>query len=105
LATVRFSRRAKSDLLEIGTYTIQAWGEAQADRYLDALEQCASLLARNPSIGRPCEWIRPGLIRFEKGRHVLFYRRQGDGILVCRILHQSMMPEEQPFEESGSEGI
>jgi toxin ParE1/3/4 len=97
MATVSFSRSAKADLLNIGAYTLQTWGAAQAERYLDALERCAKMLAGNPSLGRPCAWIRSGLYRFEKGRHVFFYRRQEDGILVSRILHQSMLPEDQPF--------
>jgi toxin ParE1/3/4 len=100
MATLLFSRSAKADLFSIGAYTLQTWGVAQAERYLNSLERCAHLLADNPSLGRLCEWIRPGLRRFEKGRHILFYRRQGDGILVARILHQSMLPEEQPFEDA-----
>lgn len=103
MATVRFSRDAKADLLSIGAYTLQTWGPAQAERYLDGLERCAKLLAGNPLLGRPCEWIRPGLYRFEKGRHVLFYRRQEDGILVSRILHQSMLPEHHSFEDAPPE--
>jgi toxin ParE1/3/4 len=99
VATLLLSRSAKADLLSIGAYTLETWGRTQAERYLDGLERCAKLLAGNPSLGRPCEWIRPGLNRFEKGRHVLFYRRQGDGILISRILHQSMMHVEQPFED------
>jgi toxin ParE1/3/4 len=99
MPTVRFSRSAKADLLSIGAYTLQAWGTAQAERYIDSLERCAKLLAGNPSLGRPCDWIRSGLNRFEKGRHVFFYRRQEDGVLISRILHQSMLPEQQPFEE------
>ncbi len=86
-------------MLSIGVYTIETWGPAQAERYLDSLEQCAKMLVGNPLLGRPCDWIRPGLYRFEKGRHVLLYRRDADGILVSRILHQSMLPEEQPFED------
>ena len=97
MATVSFSRSAKADLLNIGAYTLQTWGAAQAERYIGSLEACAKLLAGNPALGRPCGWIRPGLYRFEKGRHVFFYRRQEDGILVSRILHQSMLPEDQPF--------
>ena len=100
MATVIFSRSAKTDLLSIGAYTIQTWGAAQAERYLDALECCAKLLAGNPSLGRRCEWIRPGLHRFEKGRHVFFYRREGDGIVISRILHQSMLPDQQYFEDA-----
>jgi len=80
MATVSFSRSAKADLLSIGAYTLQTWGAAQAERYIGSLEACAKLLAGNPALGRPCGWIRPGLYRFEKGRHVFFYRWQEDGI-------------------------
>ena len=100
MATVSLSRSAKADLLSIGAYTRQTWGVAQAELYLDGIERCAKLLAGNPSLGRRCEWIRPGLHRFEKDRHVLFYRRQEEGILISRILHQSMLPEEQLFEDA-----
>jgi toxin ParE1/3/4 len=96
---LRFSLSARADLLNIGAYTLQTWGTAQVERYLNSLEQCAKMLAANPTLGRPCDWIRPGLRRFEKGRHVLFYRREDKGILVSRILHQSMLPGEQTFEE------
>ena len=97
MATVSFSRSAKADLLSIGAYTLQTWGAAQAERYIGSLEACAKLLAGNPALGRPSGWSRPGRYRFEKGRHVFFYRRQEDGILVSRILHQSMLPEDHPF--------
>jgi toxin ParE1/3/4 len=93
----RLSRNARADLLSIGTYTMETWGAAQAARYLNDLEECAKMLAANPSLGRSCDWIRPGLRRFEKGRHVLFYRRLEDGIFVSRILHQSMLPDERSF--------
>jgi len=99
MTTLRFSSSARADLLSIGSYTLQTWGAAQTVRYLEGLEQCARMLAGNPSTGRPCDWIRPGLHRFEKGRHVVFYRRTGDGVLVSRILHRSMLPEQQPFED------
>jgi toxin ParE1/3/4 len=101
MATVRYSVRAKGDLLSIGKYTLHAWGEAQAGRYLAALEDCARMLARNATIGRSCNWIRTGLRRFEIGKHVLFYRRLPDCIFVTRILHQSMMPDQHSFEDEG----
>jgi toxin ParE1/3/4 len=99
MATLRLSRIAKEDLLQIGSYTLETWGVTQAERYLNSLEECAKMLATNPLLGRACNWIRPGLRRFEKGRHVLFYRRLEDGIFVSRILHQSMLPGDQPFED------
>ena len=99
MATLIFSRNAKADLLSMGAYSLKTWRAVQAGRYLSGLEQCAKLLAGNPSLGRPCDWIRPDLYRFEKGRHALFYRRQEDGIFVVRILHQSMLPDQQIFED------
>ncbi|MGO8932833.1 MAG: type II toxin-antitoxin system RelE/ParE family toxin [Terracidiphilus sp.] len=93
-----FSGRAKADLLSIGSYSMRAWGEAQTARYLEDLRRCAMMLARNPKIGRSCDWIRPGLHRFEQGRHVVFYREVKGGILVVRILHQSMLPDKHSFE-------
>lgn len=98
MATVRFSRSAKADLLGIGAYTLETWGKAQAERYLVGLAECTEMLAGNPLLGRLCDWIRPGLYRFEKGRHVVFYRKEEGGILVSRILHRSMLPDRQPFE-------
>jgi toxin ParE1/3/4 len=92
LAQVRFSRRAEIDLLDIGTYTLRTWGEAQADRYLKDLEACCQMLGESPLLGRNCDEVRPGLRRIEHGKHVVFYRRFHDGILVSRILHQSMLP-------------
>jgi toxin ParE1/3/4 len=93
VAKFRFSRRAEADLLSIGEYTLRKWGETQAARYLGELEDCCLMLARNPALGRLCEHVRPGLRRFEHGRHVLFYRQEPRGILISRILHQRMLAE------------
>jgi plasmid stabilization system protein ParE len=59
MATVRFSRSARSDLPEIGAYTREIWRRAQAELYLSDLDQCSKMLAENPSLGRQCGWIRP----------------------------------------------
>jgi len=93
VALARFSRRAEADLLAIGTYTFQTWGEEQAVRYLDSLEACCRRLADNPAIGRACDDISHALRRMEHGRHVIFYRKTVTGILVSRILHERMLPE------------
>jgi plasmid stabilization system protein ParE len=48
VAVLLVSRSAKADLVRIGAYTIATWGVAQAERYLDGLQQCAQMLAENP---------------------------------------------------------
>ena len=89
----RLSRSAEADLRSIGAYTFLTWGENQALRYLDELEACCQMLADNPTLGRPCDYLLPGLRRTEHGRHIVFYRREEEGVLVSRILHQRVLPE------------
>jgi toxin ParE1/3/4 len=99
VARFRFSRRAEADLFNIGIYTSRTWGEAQTDRYIRQLENCCQLIADNSALGRPCDEIRPGLRRIEEGKHVLFYREDPGGILISRILHQRMLPENQSIDD------
>ena len=98
MAVFRFSRRAEADLLSIGVYTLHTWGEDQTIRYIDDLEACCQMLADNPTLGRACDDVRPGLRRMERGRHVVFYREGAGGILISRILHQRMLPERRAFD-------
>ena len=89
---VRFSRLAESDLLSIGSYTLRTWGESQSKRYLDELEAACQQLAGDTALGRACDDVRPGLRRHEQGKHVIFFRHHGAGILVSRVLHERMLP-------------
>ncbi len=89
----RLTRRAEADLWDIADYTRRTWGDEQCARYLGQLEACCGRLAEHPILGRACDRIRPGLRRREQGKHVIFYRRDGDGILVLRILHERMLHE------------
>jgi toxin ParE1/3/4 len=92
MPAVLLSPAAENDLVHIAEYTLRTWGEIQADRYIAAIEDCCSRLAQNPMLGRACEEIRPGLRRMEEGRQVIFYRQRGKGLVVSRVLHQSMLP-------------
>ena len=99
MARFRFSHRAEADLFNIGLYTFRTWGDIQTDRYIRQLEDCCQLLADNPALGRKYDEIRPGLRRMKQGKHIVFYREESGGILICRILHQSMLPEKQAIED------
>ena len=99
MAAFRFTRRAEADLLSIGAYTLRTWGEDQTIRYLDDLEAWCQMLADNPTLGRVCDEVRPGLRRMERGRHVVFYREDAGAILVSRILHQRMLPERHAIDD------
>jgi toxin ParE1/3/4 len=88
----QISTEAEGDIDEIAAYTAQSWGWRQSDRYLAKLEDAFELLAQNPSIGRSSELVRPGLRRFEIGRHVVFYIQNPEGVLIVRVLHQDALP-------------
>jgi toxin ParE1/3/4 len=103
VGTIRFSRRAESDLLSIGKYTLETWGSVQAARYIGELENCCQGLAINPSLGRQCDEVRPGLRRLEHGKHVIFYREVREGILVSRFLHQRMLPDRHAIDDHDNE--
>ena len=102
MAVFHFSIRAEADLLAIADYTLHKWGEAQVARYLDSIETCCKMLAENPTAGRSCEEIRPGLRRLEHGRHVIFYRLTAEGVLISRILHERMLPERHAIDDEGA---
>ena len=100
MASFRFSRRSLADLDSIAEYTVRTWGEVQAVRYVGQLEQAIKRLVDIPVLGRRCEHVRPGLWRIEQGSHVVFFRRAGDDVVICRILHYRMLPEYQSMDDA-----
>jgi len=100
LKTYRLGPKAISDLAEIFDYTVDTWGERQAENYIEELERCFHLLADSPGLGRPCDLIFPGIRRLEQGRHVIVYKRDRNGILISRILHQDRLPTQPHFMDA-----
>jgi toxin ParE1/3/4 len=101
VAKFKLTRLSESDLEAILEYTLKTWGKKQADRYLGNLQVCIQDLTDKPGLGRRCDSIRPGLMRMEIGRHIVFYRPKEYGIRVIRILHQSMLPDLYLLGEEG----
>ena len=99
MGALRFSRLVESDLLKITACSLQTWGKTQTARYLVELETCCQKLAGHPALGRKSDCIRPVLRRMEHRSHVVFYRQQQDGIRICRILHQRMLPKNHPSDD------
>ena len=93
------SKPAKSDMRAIVRYTGEMWGANQAVRYVQSLQACFELLARDSDIGRACDAMSSGLRRHEHGKHVLFYRTKPGGIRIVRVLHQQMVPAKIHFEQ------
>jgi len=82
--------RARRDLKDIWRYTVQKWGEAQADQYLYDLDREIQGLLKFPELGTPFDPIRAGYRRLQVKRHLVFYRRDGQRLEIVRVLHDAM---------------
>ena len=73
------------------------WGVARAERYVSELQALCEHLDDLPILNRP---HRGPYLRRAYPSHAVFFRREDDGgILIVRVLHQSMLPELHGFED------
>lgn len=88
--TVRYSPKAKSDLDGIWNYSQNQWGSERADAYIRSIHSTFNLIDQFPAIVRNASDIRPGLLKYSAGSHVVYLRMNERFIDVVRILHQQM---------------
>jgi plasmid stabilization system protein ParE len=87
--TLELSKRARSDIKNITRYTLESFGLAKADEYLDGLYKLFDLLTDNPKFGR--EWAGGGR-RCVYRMHYLYYRLVGTRIFITHVRHSSRNP-------------
>jgi len=90
MADYVLSNSADRDLTEIYRYSHQTFGEARADAYFLSLRDCLQMLAENPRLGRPVDYLRSGLLCHRHGRHIVFYMAERRDIFIVRVLHDAM---------------
>ncbi|MFV9616790.1 MAG: type II toxin-antitoxin system RelE/ParE family toxin [Gammaproteobacteria bacterium] len=93
---------AEQDLINIWLYSYKNWGDRQAGKYLDGLEEGFKLLAVTPLLCRlRHEFIQPVRIHHH-AHHLIIYDVLPGRINIVRVLHESMDIETQL--EEGSAG-
>jgi toxin ParE1/3/4 len=95
MQTVKFTRKAKQDLLSIIDYSVLTWGDTQAAKYIEGLEKRVLTLAQSPLLGRVCSDLGKGLLAFPYEKHQIYYLVQAHGISVVRVLHSNMHGDRQ----------
>ena len=90
MADVRFTEQAIADLEDIFVYTIETFGELQAERYKASLERVCRRIADDPRLGRPIAGASRSFFHYPCESHIVFYMKQSDGVLIVRILHAAM---------------
>ena len=77
---------ANADLGEIWMF-IAVDNPAQADDFIDLIDEKFQNLSRQPGLGRRREELVAGLRSFPVGRYVIFYLQVQDCLRIVRILH------------------
>ena len=80
--TYRLTRQAQSDIKAIYRYTIEYFGEGQAQEYLDGLYYSFDLLMDNLELGRVCDGQKR---RYIYKSHLVYYRIIKDNIVLTHI--------------------
>lgn len=85
------TRKARNDLIAIAVFTEEHWGKTQRNLYLKQFDDAFRRLAARPSLGSPCDFIKPGYRKISQGSHIIFYRKCADDVVeIVRILHKNM---------------
>ncbi|HEX4952336.1 MAG TPA: type II toxin-antitoxin system RelE/ParE family toxin [Thermoanaerobaculia bacterium] len=85
---IRFSRASVRDLEDIRAHTLREFGPVQEQRYLEGLRHHLELLEQFPR-SAPL-YRRGGSLRVSTYQsHRVFYRDDGGGIAVKRIVHHA----------------
>jgi len=86
-------RAAESDLIGIWVYSFNQWNDAQADRYLSALEIGIQKLVGDPKAGKQRDSLRTGYWSKRIEHHVVFYTFTDNELRIRRVLHEVMDPD------------
>jgi toxin ParE1/3/4 len=92
---VFYSDEAGQDLASIHTYTAQAWGEDQAESYLDLIESEVERVAQGEAKGQALEGfprLFRRLVRWPGAyySHWIIYQEGASSLVVVRVLHTAM---------------
>jgi len=90
LKKIQLSNKAFDDLRKIGRYTQGRWGRQQRNLYLKKLDESFNMIAREPEIGTPCDYLREGYRKYYVNRHLIYYALNRDRVKIIRVLHQRM---------------
>jgi toxin ParE1/3/4 len=86
MARVTLTAPARDDLDHIWSY-IANDNPSAADRWIDEVHRRCAVYARQPMAATPADRFQIGLRFFTHGNYVVFFRPEGDGVLVVRVLH------------------
>lgn len=88
MASFKLTEAAKLDLRRIYLRGLEEFGEAQADKYYNALFDRFQELAEQPSAYPAVDGLRPGYRRSVCGVDSIYYRIDNDHVVIAAVLGQ-----------------
>ena len=93
MGSYRLSDGAEADLIRIHQWGTRTHGEAQADRYFFAFFEHFDELARQPLLYPAVDEIREGYRRSVCGKDSVYYRIEGETVVIIAIIGQQDLTE------------
>ncbi|RUT34441.1 type II toxin-antitoxin system RelE/ParE family toxin [Arsenicitalea aurantiaca] len=90
------SPAAEADLFDIWAFIAEDSVSA-ADRHLRRLMEVLHTLAAAPAMGRERGELAPGLRSFPVGNYALYYRIEGNSLILVRALNAARQAEPDLF--------
>ncbi len=81
------THRAMRDLIEIEKYSIEKWGEARTEQYMNDLYHCFSEIAQAPETGKIRQQRSYPFLMAPAKKHFAIYQNAEKGIIIATILH------------------
>ena len=81
---------AQRDIEGILQYTLEEYGENQAEKYKDILNQKLIAIKENSGLGHHRKDIPDRYKAYRAKEHFIIFRVDGNNIYVVRVLHGSM---------------
>ena len=82
--------KAQQDLENIYEYSVQEFGQNRAIQYIRDLNAAFIKVTNLPSLGQDYGFVRQDILAYRVVSHIIFYRVSAAGIIIIRVLHQSM---------------
>ena len=90
MTSIRLSRKAESDILDIRAFTLERWGQDQWLRYFAGLSTVMDRIADDPNCGRPRDILLKGMRSLPHEKHLFFFLPLQVGVsraAILRIVH------------------
>ena len=87
MKSVKYARRANTDLEDITNYIDQTWGAKQAKKYNSNKIQS---IARGEDTLQALNVQRANIYQARVNRHLIIFEQSAEEIRIIRVLHETM---------------